>query len=62
MKDSKATGIDGVPAEMWEIFCCTEGGLEILVRLFNEVKEGKDFPTYWKIAVVCPIFKGKGKI
>jgi hypothetical protein len=36
--------------------------LEILVRLFNKVKEGKDFPTYWKIAIVCPIFKGKGKI
>jgi hypothetical protein len=52
MKDSKSTGIDGVPAEMWKIFCCPEGGLEILVRLFSEVKEGKDFPTYWKIAVV----------
>jgi YesN/AraC family two-component response regulator len=26
MKDSKATGIDGAPAEMWNIFCCTEGG------------------------------------
>jgi hypothetical protein len=45
MKDSKATGIDGAPAEMWRIFCCTEGVLEILVRLFNKVKEGKDFPT-----------------
>jgi hypothetical protein len=37
-------------------------GLEISVRLFNKVKEGKDFPTDWKIAIVCPIFKGKGKI
>jgi hypothetical protein len=36
--------------------------LEILVRLFNKVKEGKDFPTDWKIAIVYPIFKGKGKI
>jgi hypothetical protein len=35
------------------------GGLEILVRLFNKVKEGKDFPTDWKIAIVCPIFKVK---
>jgi hypothetical protein len=32
------------------------------VRLFNKVKEGKDFSTDWKIAIVCPIFKGKGKI
>jgi hypothetical protein len=38
------------------------GGLEILVRLFNKVKEGKDFPTDWKIATVCPIFRGKDKI
>jgi hypothetical protein len=26
MKDGKATGIDGVPAKMWKIFCCMEGG------------------------------------
>jgi hypothetical protein len=59
MKDSKATGIDGLPAELWKIFWCTEGGggLEILVRLFSKVKEGKDFSTDWKIAIVCPIFK-----
>jgi hypothetical protein len=32
------------------------------VRLFNKVKEGKDFPTYWKIAIVYQIFEVKGKI
>jgi hypothetical protein len=61
MSDSKATGVDGIPAEIWKIFCSTEGGgVEILVRLFN-VREGKDFPTDWKIAIVCPVYKGKGK-
>jgi hypothetical protein len=35
------------------------------VRNFSEavvskVNEGKDFPTDWKIAIVCPIYKGKG--
>jgi hypothetical protein len=34
----------------------------MLVRLFNKVKEGKDFPIDWKIATVCPIFKAKGKM
>jgi hypothetical protein len=45
-------------------FAARIGGkkLEILVRLFNKVKEGKDLPTYWKIAIVWPIFKGKVKI
>jgi hypothetical protein len=37
-------------------------GVEIVVRLFIKVKEGKDFPTHWKVAIVCPVFKGKGKI
>jgi hypothetical protein len=26
MKDSKAIGINGIPAEMWKIFCCTGWG------------------------------------
>jgi hypothetical protein len=38
-----------------------EGGLEILVEMFNKVKRGKGFPDYWKIAVICPIYKGRGK-
>jgi hypothetical protein len=29
------------------------------VRLFNKVKEGKDFLTDWKIAIVCPIYEDK---
>jgi hypothetical protein len=24
--------------------------------------EGNDFPTDWKIAIICRVFKGKGKI
>jgi hypothetical protein len=26
MKDSKASGMDGVPVERRKIYCCTEGG------------------------------------
>jgi hypothetical protein len=39
-----------------------EKGLQILVMLFNKVKEGKDFLTDWKISIDCPLFKGKSKI
>jgi hypothetical protein len=50
MKNNKATGFNLILA-----------GIEILVEIFNEVKKGKDFPDDWKIAIICPVYKGKGK-
>jgi hypothetical protein len=44
MKNNKATGFDGIPAEMWKMFCTIKGGLEILVEMFNKIKRGKGFP------------------
>jgi hypothetical protein len=61
MKNNKATGFDGIPTEMWKMFCIMKGGIEILVEMFNKVKRGKGFPGDWKIAVICPIYKGRGK-
>jgi hypothetical protein len=37
------------------------GGIEILVEMFNKVKKRKGFPDDWKITIVCPIYKGRGK-
>jgi hypothetical protein len=61
MKNNKATGFDGIPAEMWKMFCAMKGGIEILVEMFNKVKKGKIFPEDWKISIICPIYKGRGK-
>jgi hypothetical protein len=61
MKNSKATGFDGIPAEMWKMFCTMKEGIEILVEMFNKVKKGKGFPDDWKIAIIYPIYKGRGK-
>jgi hypothetical protein len=58
MKNNKATGFDGIPAEMWKMFCTMKGGIEILVEMFKKVKKGKGFPGDWKIAVICLIYKG----
>jgi hypothetical protein len=61
MKNNKATGFDGVLAEMWKMFCPVKGGIEILVEMFNKVKGGKGFPDDWKISIICPIYRGRGK-
>jgi hypothetical protein len=61
MKNNKATGFVGIPAEMWKMLCIVKGGIEILVEMFNKVKKGKGFPDDWKTAIICPICKGRGK-
>jgi hypothetical protein len=35
-------------------------GIEILTNMFNKIKNGKEFPRDWKIAIIHPIYKGKG--
>jgi hypothetical protein len=48
---------------MWEMFSDTDGGggIEISVRLFNKVKEGRGFPSDCKIAITCTICIDEGK-
>jgi hypothetical protein len=60
VKNNKASGYDGIPAEFWKIFCTVRGGIEILTNMFNKIKNGKEFPRDWKIAIIHPIYKGKG--
>jgi hypothetical protein len=60
MRNNKPTGFDWIPAKMWKMICTMKGGIEILVAMFNKVKKGKGFPDDWKMAIICPIYKGKG--
>jgi hypothetical protein len=32
----------------------------MLTILFNKVKNKNEFPSDWKVAIICPIYKGKG--
>jgi hypothetical protein len=38
-----------------------KGEIEITVYLFNKIRNKSDFPEEWKIAIICPIYKGRGK-
>jgi hypothetical protein len=35
MKNNKATGYDGIPAEFWNIFCTVRDEIEILTDIKN---------------------------
>jgi hypothetical protein len=37
-----------------------KGGYEILINIFNKVKNLEEFSIDWKIAIIHPIYKGKG--
>jgi hypothetical protein len=50
MKNNKATGCDGIPAE----------ARKILTKLFNMISSKRDFPKECKTAQIQPICKGKG--
>jgi hypothetical protein len=45
---------------MWKIFSITNDGIKILTNLFSKVKNKNEFPSDWKVAIICPIYKGKG--
>jgi hypothetical protein len=61
MKNNKAVGFDGIPTEMWNIFSIKNDGIKILTNMFNKVKNKNEFPSDWKVAIICPIYKGKGR-
>jgi hypothetical protein len=60
MKNRKAIGHDGIPAEFCKVFCIGRDGIETLTNVFNEIKNGKEFLQDWKIATICWIYNGKG--
>jgi hypothetical protein len=60
MRNNKAVGFNGMPAEMWEIFSITNDGIKILTNLFNKVKNKNEFHSDRKVAIICPIYKVEG--
>jgi hypothetical protein len=60
MKNNNATGYGRIPAKLWKIFCTMKDEIETLTNMFNEIRNGKEFPLDWKIAIMYPIYKGKG--
>jgi hypothetical protein len=60
MKNNKASGRDGIPAEFWKVLSNGEQGIGILTNMFNKIKNGKQFPLEWKTPIIHPIYKGRG--
>jgi hypothetical protein len=62
MKNNKATGIDGIPAEARKVLSTKNEGIGIVTDLFNQIKNKKTFPCEWKTSIICPLYEGKGCI
>jgi hypothetical protein len=41
MKNNKATGFDGIPAEAWKVLSTKSKGIGIVTDLFNQIKTRK---------------------
>ncbi|KAJ3666810.1 hypothetical protein Zmor_002241 [Zophobas morio] len=59
LKTGKAPGRDGLVNEVW-IFG-TDGMIERLSELMNDVWTGKGFPREWRVGQICPIHKKGSK-
>jgi hypothetical protein len=45
MKNNKATGFDGIPAEAWKVLSTKNEGIGTLTDLFNQIKNKKKCPS-----------------
>jgi hypothetical protein len=52
MKNNKATGCDGIPAEAWKMLDTNAEGTEILVKLFTVIRSKREFPKAWQTALI----------
>jgi hypothetical protein len=55
----EVTGYDGIPAEFWKIFCIRRDGIEALTNIFNNIRNGEEFPLDRKFGIIYPIYNGK---
>jgi hypothetical protein len=62
MKNCKAAGPDGIPAEYLKLYLDSEESLEALTRLICRVASKKEVPQSWKRAIIKIIFKNKGEL
>ena len=60
MKNGKATGMDGIPVEVWK--CLGDEGIDMLWDLMQGIYEQETIPTEWRDSVIIPIYKEKGDI
>ena len=60
LKNNKAPGIDGIPAEM--VKYCQEELLDIIVIVFNYMIENKDFPDIWAEGLRSALFKSGSRL
>jgi hypothetical protein len=60
LKIRKAPGVWGIPNLLLRI--CKDPLLSILEPLFNYILEYGKYPQEWAIALIQPIFKGKGSV
>ncbi|XP_068250325.1 uncharacterized protein [Palaemon carinicauda] len=60
MKNSKATGPDNIPVEVWKSL--GEEGIDILWDLMQKIFNQEKMPEEWRKDLVIPIYKGKGDI
>ena len=60
MKNGKATGMDGIPVEVWK--CLGEEGIDMLWDLMKGIYEQEKIPMEWRDGVIIPIYKEKGSI
>ena len=60
MKKGKATGMDGIPVEVWK--CLGEKGIDMQWDLMQRIQEQEKIPTEWTDSVIIPMYKMKGDI
>ena len=60
MKNGKATGMDGIPVEVWK--CLGEEGIDMLWDLMQGIYGLEKMATEWRHSVIMPIYKEKGDI
>uniref|UniRef100_A0A1B0CQP9 Putative rna-directed dna polymerase from mobile element jockey-like diaphorina citri n=1 Tax=Lutzomyia longipalpis TaxID=7200 RepID=A0A1B0CQP9_LUTLO len=58
MKNGKAVGPDGIPAEVWKETGKT--GCEWLASLFNDIMFNTGMPNEWRASHLIPFYKNKG--
>ena len=59
MKNGKATGMDGIPVEVWK--CLGEEGIDMLCDLMKGIYKQEKIPTEWRNSVIIHIYNRREK-
>ena len=59
MKNGNATGMDGIPVEVWK--CLGEEGIDMLWDLMKGICEQEKIPTERRDSVIIHIYKREGR-